>query len=650
MKMKARFSIGLIVLILLVLVLLNLSALAWLGWPVLNNRGAAAQPQQAGTLSNTQAAAEPSLSSSPSSTFTFTPTPSQTPFFPTSTAFPIQPGVSDPQESLNNQGLLLVSIRDGEWAHLFAYHPGLLPLTRLTSTRWDEIDPAVSPDGSKLAYVSRQNGYWDIYIRDLESGAVLQMTDTSEYEGRPSWSPDGLWLVCESYRADNLDIFLISVSDPAQPAIRMTEDTGADSSPSWSPQGRRVTYVSTRGGTPAIWIADLDRTDSGRFQALLPSRGANAASPSWSKDGRYLAWTEEENGNHRIVNWDSQNPEKAPVGIAVGDRLTWTTDNRFLMAALEGPNQNSLQTIEAASGYQGSALASAPGKIYGLTWKPGPISGWLADELTRADRTTPVPLSATTLTVSPNNPAGRTAMVAIADVSAPVPLLSDQADEPFNSLRQEAARQSGWDILSSLENAYIPLTTPNDPTIRDEWLYTGRAFSLNPLILSAGWMAITREDFNGQTYWRVYLKARFQDGSAGLPLTQPVWDINARFAGDPLSYEQGGQTGAVLPGYWIDLTELAQRYGWERLASHTNWRTFFPAVRFNQFVYRQGLDWGSAMLELYPPEALATPTSIPTPTNTPTTTRQPTRTPTLFVPSATPTPTPTRRPTLTPVK
>ena len=163
-------------------------------------------------------------------------------------------------------------------------------------------------------------------------------------------------------------------------------------------------------------------------------------------------------------------------------------------------------------------------------------------------------------------------------------------------------------------------------------------------------MAIVREDYNGVTYWRVFLKARYQDGSAGVPLTRPVWDINARFAGDPSAYERGGQVGDVLPGYWVDLTELAHQFGWERLPSRNNWRTYFPAIRFNQFVFREGLDWNTAMRELYPPEALATPTSIPTVTNTPTSTREPTRTSTVFVPSSTPTLTPTFRPTLTQVK
>jgi hypothetical protein len=208
--------------------------------------------------------------------------------------------------------------------------------------------------------------------------------------------------------------------------------------------------------------------------------------------------------------------------------------------------------------------------------------------------------------------------------------------EAFQALRLEAARVSGWDVLSSLENAYLPLSTPYEPSLQDDWLYTGRAFALNPLVMSAGWMTLIREDYNGQTYWRVYLKARFQDGTMGMPLDRPVWDMNARFAGNPKAYEQGGQMGGIPNGYWVDLTELASRYGWERLPSQVNWRTFYPGVRYNQFVIRDGLDWNAAMAQIYPPEALATPTSVPTYTNTPTFTLVP------------PTPTRTPRPTITP--
>jgi TolB protein len=98
----------------------------------------------------------------------------------------------------------------------------------------------------------------------------------------------------------------------------------------------------------------------------------------------------------------------------------------------------------------------------------------------------------------------------------------------------------------------------------------------------------------------------------------------------------------------VDLTEIARRYGWERLPALVNWRTYYAGARFNQFVMPAGLDWYRAMAEVYPPEALITPTLRPT--YTPTVTE----TPEFFglftaTPTPLPTETPTRRPTWTPL-
>jgi TolB protein len=172
---------------------------------------------------------------------------------------------------------------------------------------------------------------------------------------------------------------------------------------------------------------------------------------------------------------------------------------------------------------------------------------------------------------------------------------------------------------------------------------------MNPAPMSASWLALIREDTGGQTFWRIYVRSLFQDGSHGKPVGQRPWDLNARYRGDPRSYDQGGEYGAPLEGYWVDFTELAARYGWERLPALINWRTYYPATLFGTFVYRDGLTWQAAMAQMYPPEAVSSPT--PWYTLTPTVTL----TPTLYyqrliTPSITPTVTltATLHPTLTP--
>jgi TolB protein len=226
-------------------------------------------------------------------------------------------------------------------------------------------------------------------------------------------------------------------------------------------------------------------------------------------------------------------------------------------------------------------------------------------------------------------------------------------DEAFVALRRRAAREVGWDFLSSLEHAFVGINDPLPPGyLWNDWLYTGRAFAFNSAVFDAGWVEVVREDFGGETYWRVFVRTSPQDGSLGEPLRQIPWDFQARFAGDPVAYDEGGALKTTIPsGYYVDFTALVEDYGFHRLPALSTWRTFYPAVRYNEFAMTDGLDWMTAMLEIYPASAIITPTAFRTPTPTPTRTVRPTPTPWWWrwlTPSATRTPTSTPTPTETP--
>jgi TolB protein len=637
MKLRSFFTVRVLTISLLILVLLNLVFLGkMVVYPLLAQR---VFPP----VSAPEAQVQPAVS-----TVTQTQTTSPLPPKPTNTPAPLLiANAASAEEMLRTEGVLVLSIRDGNYSRLFAYHPLYLPLTRLTDNPWDDITPALSPDGLRLAYSSRQNGYWDLYVLDLTSGEQTRLTDTPAYEASPTWSPDGQWIAYERYDGDNLNIYIQSLTEPDAEPIQLTDDPGIDRAPAWSPQGREIAFVSSRTGDEEIWLARLDNV-SGRFYNVSRNPLTQDQYPVWSEDGQRLAWSAERNGDHRLTVAESTKLDEPAALIGESSRAAWSTDGKIIYSEVLGPNQVGLAAYLPETGRISLPLTPLPGPISGMVWVRGPLFGWLADKIFHPDQDLAQPLWQPMLTKTVE-PAGRMGLVPLTDVTAPQPLLHDAVDEAYNALRLQIAAECGWDALSSLENAYIALTTPPTPSMHNDWLYTGRGFALNPLLASAGWMTISREDFGGQTYWRVYLKARYQDGSMGMPLNKMVWDISARYSGDTRAYEEGGKLGQTPAGYWIDLTELAGRFGWERLPSLVNWRTFYPSIRSNQFVITGGLDWRQAMGELYPPEALITATSVPTVTRTPTATlRRPTwavtATPT---PTLTPTATATRRPTWT---
>jgi len=543
---------------------------------------------------------------------------------------------------------MILSIEENGYAHLFAYVPGKLTLTRLTWGEWSDTQPALSPDGKRIAFASNRNGFWNLYTLEIQSGKVVQLTDNPTYNSAPTWSPDLAWLAYETFQNGNLQIALLSLNHSDQKPIILTDDASTSHSPAWAPNGRQIAFISNRTGNDDVWLADLDKSGTDRFSEISQTPQIAESHPVWNPNGTQLAWAgsaTQNTDNSGIYVWDSTQPNRPAKWVGDGDWPAWNKGGDEIVAAVTGANQ---QLITAYT-TQGNPLllpAPLPGTLHGLIWPNIPLSNPLPDAYQQASAQTPQALWEPVISAVTGVPSQRWYLVPLPSVQAPYPQLHELVNESFEALRQRVVKDAGWDALASLENAYVPLTTALDPGLGNDWLYTGRAFALNSLMINAGWMAVNREDVGSQTYWRLYIRAQKQDGSEGQPIQNPPWDLNARYNLDPIIYEAGGEYGSVPPGYWIDFTALAQAYGWERLPALPNWRNYYAGARFTEFALTSGLDWYSAMLELYPSEALYTATPILPPTLTPSITPIPSRTP---GPTNTPRVTPTPPATSTPL-
>src|SRR5258706_14805355 len=94
----------------------------------------------------------------------------QVTFTPQTTISPEQPTATEkfiPVVSKDTKGtkdVIILSYEEDGYAHFFAYIPGEMPLTRITSGDWDDITPSPSPNGEKIAFASNRNGFWDLYL------------------------------------------------------------------------------------------------------------------------------------------------------------------------------------------------------------------------------------------------------------------------------------------------------------------------------------------------------------------------------------------------------------------------------------------------------------------------------------------------------
>ncbi|MCZ2079365.1 MAG: hypothetical protein LC130_30735 [Bryobacterales bacterium] len=184
----------------------------------------------------------------------------------------------------------------------FAYWMGLrqsntsLPLRRLTSDAGLTFQPALSPDGTLVAYSSDRNGTgdFDIWLQQVPGGQPHRLTEDSRDEVDPAFSPDGMTI---AYRAEGDADGIYTIPTLGGKSTLLAR---GGYRPRFSPDGSRIAFwIGERSfRTSKIFIVPT----SGGTPVQLAPEFSYAAWPLWSPDGRYIVFVGNKN---RMKDWES---------------------------------------------------------------------------------------------------------------------------------------------------------------------------------------------------------------------------------------------------------------------------------------------------------------------------------------------------------
>lgn len=191
---------------------------------------------------------------------------------------------------------LALAINDGKRIDIWVYELAHDTFTRLTFAG-NNLTPVWTPDGQRITYRLLQGGGVDLYwTRADGTGGTLRLTQTKTRKGLGSWYPDGRLLVFDQGSAANSSIFTLAIGGSEKEGWKPREPqplpggSSSEDSPSFSPDGRWLAYRSDESGDSEIYVRSYPGP-GGKWQVST----AGGALPKWSKDGKQLLYRTEDN-------------------------------------------------------------------------------------------------------------------------------------------------------------------------------------------------------------------------------------------------------------------------------------------------------------------------------------------------------------------
>ncbi|NOH11127.1 MAG: hypothetical protein HND51_05710 [Chloroflexi bacterium] len=219
---------------------------------------------------------------------------------------------------------------------IYSICPDGSDMIQLTDDPSEDVDPAWSPDGRRIAFASSRSGNRQIYVMDADGEALTQITFDFEND-RPIWLPSGEQIAFRTTAGIGLRRWRII--DLSTNEITKFSEPSPDhfyQTPAWSPDGQRIAYMSLvekaerNNGSSQIHIRNIDGTND----VALTNDAWTNIKPIWSPDGSKIAFLSAREGNDNIfalyvMDMDGENVRRlTEPSYTERASFTWSPDGQ----------------------------------------------------------------------------------------------------------------------------------------------------------------------------------------------------------------------------------------------------------------------------------------------------------------------------------
>jgi len=216
----------------------------------------------------------------------------------------------------------------------------------ISNSAGGDLDPAWSPDGSKIAWV-HYAGDTEIWVSNADGTNRQALTSNDADDLDPEWSPDGTKIAFRSERDGRWEVYVMNADGASQ--TRMTNESCQSTLPLWSPDGTKIAFLCGLDTYADVWVMDAN----GGNKVNLTSDDDQDGAVAWSPDSAYLAYVRSPLGydteifkvnvaSHTITRLtnnsvDDYSPQWSPNGLKIVFSTKFTTFDIAVMSA-DGSN------------------------------------------------------------------------------------------------------------------------------------------------------------------------------------------------------------------------------------------------------------------------------------------------------------------------